>query len=340
MGGRKQIKCLSCKRIRVMLNNFYIDWSYRRHSWRASFFYNCLTGASAFSIVFTLVFQQLIKSFNFFMNYSCDHRSINFMLRDLLIFLIISSLICILSFFLSRMCSILSNYTISDFMSLGKWINSIGCTVKWFPWALAILFILWFLINIFNLGSLYVKPNLWCKPRLNIEATFAVNNCRIFEGRRTKCTQNFIEQGGSASKKTIRKCNDLNYLRNNKYFVFIPDLEKPTYTSCDFVNFDVCKKYLELLLDPSSHEKDKVPEGCLEKVPTKIEDFFDKKIYASDLYRYAQLFIIGGNVTFSLFVFFFYFLKRTTQFDGLFYQPGDNSENILLQMLRPLTPWS
>lgn len=340
MKVKKNASCCRCNRIKAMINDFYIDWNYRRHSWRASFFYNCLTGAAAFSIVFAVVFQQLIKTFNFFYNYSCDHRSINFMLMNLFIFLVIISLICILSFFLSRMCSILSNYTISDFMSLKKWINIIGCTVKWFPWALAILFMLWFLINIFNLGSLYIKPNLWCKRRLNLEAIFAANNCRIFEGRRTRCTQDIPEQKGLAFNKSIRKCNDLNFLRNNKYFTFIPDFKKPNYAACDFSNYDVCKIYRDIIEDQSSQYKHTVLEGCLEKVPTKNEDFYDKKIDVSDLYRYAQLFIIGSNVTFGLFVFCFFFIKRTTEFDGLFYQPGDNSENIILHILRPLTPWS
>ncbi|CRG99384.1 conserved Plasmodium protein, unknown function [Plasmodium relictum] len=329
-------------RIAKMINEFYINWNYRRHSWRASFYYNCLTIIAAFNIIFTLIFQQFIKSFNFFINYSCEYANINFMLTDLLIFLVLTSFISILAFFLSRICSIFSNFTINDFMSLGECIKRIGCTAKWFPWGLAILFVFWFVINIFNLITLYVTPNLWCKRRLNITGTLVVNNCRIFEGRRTSCTNTMMEHGGNTNISYIRKCNDLSYLKNHNYFIFIPDFRKESYKQCNFNNLRVCIAYRELRNDQHASEKAKgmKMEGCLENTPTKVEEFYDKDIQTSDLYKYAQIFTIGSNVTFFLLMFFFYFIKYTTQFDGLFYQSTDNSEIFILQILRPLTPWS
>lgn len=334
----KDRKYLKCNRIQNLITNFYIDWNYRRHSWRASFYYNCLTGAAAFGIIFTLLFQQLIKSFNFFVNYECTNVQINFMLIDLLVFLTISSLIGILSLVLSRICAILSNYTINDFMSLGRWIKRIGCAVKWFPWVLAILFVLWAIINVFNLITLYFFPELWCKARLNDEAAFVVNNCRIFEGRRTTCTQGLDEERVSQFGKAIRKCNSLAFLRERGYFEFTPDFTSKKAKTCNFKNDIICTAFRNRSkgIEPGL----KASYGCLETVTPNNDDFYDQHIFVSDLYRYAQLFIIGGNITYVLFIFFFYFIKYTTEFDGLFYQPADNSDYLFVQILRPLTPWS
>ncbi|SBT33458.1 conserved Plasmodium protein, unknown function [Plasmodium ovale wallikeri] len=325
-----------------MIKEFYINWNYRRQSWRISFYYNCLAIAAAFNIALTLIFQQLIKSFNFFVNYSCEYEHINFILTDLLIFIILTSFISIFAFFLSRICSILSNFTINDFMSLGKWIERIGCTVKWFPWALAILLIFWFIINTFNLITLYASPNLWCKTRLNNVATFVVNNCRLFEGRTAACTSDMIEPSGSKSISYIRKCNDLDYLKNHNYFTFIPDLDDKNYIQCTFNNINICTLYKSLRNSQLMLERAKSLklQGCVKNPPSEIEDFYDRDIQNSDLYKYSQIFTIGSNVTFFLVMFFFYFVKRTTQFDGLFYQSIDNSDMFILRMLRPLTPWT
>ncbi|GAW80237.1 hypothetical protein, conserved [Plasmodium gonderi] len=326
-----------------MIKEFYINWNYRRQSWRISFYYNCLAIVTAFNIVLTLIFQQLIKSFNFFINYYCEYEHINFILTDLLIFIILTSFISIFAFFLSRICSILSNFTINDFMSLGKWIERIGCTVKWFPWALAILIIFWFIINIFNLITLYITPNLWCKSRLNNVATHIVNNCRLFEGRKAACTIDMADLGSSSSTTSyIRKCNDLDFLKNHNYFTFIPDLTDKNYLQCTFNNINICTLYKSLRNSQQALDKAKglKLDGCLQNPPSEIEDFYDNNIQTSDLYKYSQIFIIGSNVTFVLLMFFFFFVKRTTQFDGLFYQSLDNSEMVILRILRPLTPWA
>ncbi|KJP88631.1 hypothetical protein AK88_01711 [Plasmodium fragile] len=326
-----------------IIKEFYLNWNYRRHSWRISFYYNCLALLTAFSIALTLIFQQLIKSFSFFVNYSCEYEHINFILTDLLIFLILISFISIFAFFLSRICSILSNFTINDFMSLGKWIERIGCTVKWFPWALAILIIFWFAINIFNLVTLYFTPNLWCKRRLNNLAIHVVNNCRLFEGRTAACTVDMIDTSSNGNTTSyIRKCNDLDFLKNHNYFALVPDLADKNYVKCTFNNINICTLYKNLRNNEQILQKAKELklEGCLQNPPSEVEDFYDNNIQTSDLYKYSQIFTIGSNVTFAVLMFFFYFVKRTTQFDGLFYQSIDNSEMLILRILRPLTPWT
>ncbi|SOV76328.1 conserved Plasmodium membrane protein, unknown function [Plasmodium sp. gorilla clade G3] len=325
-----------------MIKDFYINWNYRRPSWRASFYYNCLSFLTGLSIVCTLIFQQLLKTFNFFINYYCEYEYINFILTDLLIYLTLISLICVFSFLLSRICSILSNFTINDFMSLGKWIERIGCTVKWFPWLLALLIIFWFIINVFNIITIYATPNLWCRNRLNLEGSFVANNCRLFEGRVAACTSDMVERKTSDSLNYVRKCNDLKFLKNHYYFTFVPDLKNKNYAQCTFNNINICILYKSLIYNHDVIEKIRKMniEGCLRNPPKDIEDFYDQGMKTSDLYKYSQLFIIGSNVTFLFLMFFFYFLKKTTQFDGLFYQSLHNSDIFILRILRPLTPWS
>ncbi|KAI4839408.1 hypothetical protein MKS88_001958 [Plasmodium brasilianum] len=325
-----------------IIKKFYINWNHRRQSWRISFYYNCLAIVTAINIVLNLIFQQLIKSFNFFINYSCEYEHINFILTDLLIFLILTSFITIFAFFLSRICSLLSNFTINDFMSLGKWTERIGCTVKWFPWLLAILLILWFILNVFNLITIYVTPNWWCKRRLNDLATHVVNNCRMFEGRTAACTNDMQELSGSTNISNIRKCNDLDYLKNHNYFTFIPDLDNKNYMQCTFNNINICTLYRNLRNNKQIMEKAESfkIEGCLQNPPSEIQEFYVNNIEISDLYKYSQIFTVGSNVTFFLLIFFFYFVKRTTQFDGLFYQSIDSSDIYILRILRPLTPWT
>ncbi|CXI32851.1 conserved Plasmodium protein, unknown function [Plasmodium berghei] len=324
-----------------IINTFYINWNHRRQNWRVSFYYNCLTIITALNVIFTLIFQHLIKSFDFFINYSCELEHINFVLNGLLIFLILLSFISIFAFFLSRISSIFSNFTINDFMSLGKWMERIGCTVKWFPWALAVFIVFWFSINIFNLITLYATPNLWCKPRINTVATYIVNNCRLYESKTATCS-NDDDVSSSKSLNLIKKCNSLDYLKNNNYFAFVPDLNDKNYAQCTFNNINICTLYKSLRNNQQLLEKykDLKLSGCLNNTTMEIEDFYDKNIHKSDLYKYSEIFTIGSNVIFFIMISFFFFIKRTTQFDGLFYQSIDSSDMFILRILRHFTPWS
>ncbi|VWU51344.1 conserved membrane protein, unknown function [Hepatocystis sp. ex Piliocolobus tephrosceles] len=324
-----------------LLNELYINWNYRRQSWRISFYYNCLTIIAILNIIITLIFQHLIKSFNFFVNYSCDSPYINFILNDLLTFMILACFTCFFAFFLSRICAILSNFTMNDFMSLGNWNEILGCTAKWFPWIVAILFIFWFLINTFNLCTLYIRPNLWCRTSLNTLGTYIVENCRIFEGKRTTCTSEFFDTNVKIINNII-KCNNLDYLKDKSYLTFIPDLTSKKYTECTFNNTTICNYYKDIRLNTSKPDniQNLDIKGCLKNHNLKTKDFYNINLNNSDLYTYLQIYIIGSNIMFFLILFFFFFVKRTTHFDGLFYQSITRSDMLILRFLRFLIPWT
>ncbi|SBS83789.1 hypothetical protein, conserved [Plasmodium malariae] len=164
----------------------------------------------------------------------------------------------------------------------------------------------------------------------------------MFEGRTAACTNDMQELSGSTNISNIRKCNDLDYLKNHNYFTFIPDLDNKNYMQCTFNNINICTLYRNLRNNKQIMEKAESfkIEGCLQNPPSEIQEFYVNNIEISDLYKYSQIFTVGSNVTFFLLIFFFYFVKRTTQFDGLFYQSIDSSDIYILRILRPLTPWT
>lgn len=80
---------------------------------------------------------------------------------------------------LGRVCNIFSNYTLTDFMSTGKWLDRIGFTVKWFPWLIALLMFLWLILLCISIAWIFINPHHWCSDRWVDEAVSSVVNCRL-----------------------------------------------------------------------------------------------------------------------------------------------------------------
>ncbi|EKX74192.1 uncharacterized protein BEWA_042300 [Theileria equi strain WA] len=314
------------------LESLRFNWKRRRYLWRASFFYNLVSWILVVGIILTFVFHYLITGFSFFVNYSCSSRSIHMISLFIITLTITTGILLILSIFLARMCNMFSNYALSHFMSTGKWLDCFGCTVKWFPWLSAVLMWLWLIIQFSSLIWVFVNSRQWCERRFDESAVNAVKNCRFIITGSLPCKLDLE----AFNHHEIRECNHPDYLIKRKMIALALS---DNGSSCNIEDTAVCNAFKDLIEEKDVNWNQPALTGCLGKVPSDMNDFIDEK-NSSDLYKYILLFNITWSVVLVLIVALFYFIKSVTIFDAIIYQPKDPSDNIMIKMVRPFTPWT
>ncbi|KAK2198088.1 hypothetical protein BdWA1_001093 [Babesia duncani] len=322
----------SCGCFGNLINSFHFKWTRRRHLWRASFFYYVISWVLIIGIILTFAFHYLITNFSFFVNYSCSHRSIRIISWYIALQIMVIGVLLLFSIFLARMCNIFSNYTLSDFISTGKWLDFFGCTVKWLPWFMSFIMGLLIILQISSLIWIFANPRQWCAVRMNEAAVNAVRNCRLIVSDKTACSIGIK----TVLHKEIRRCNSTDYLIERNMMLLA--LSEPN-AKCSVQTTAVCLAYKEVYYGREVDWNKEELRGCLGPKFDDIEKFIDRN-NSSDLYKYALLFNITWSVCYFLIVCLFNFIKSVTEFDAIIYQPKDPSESIIIKMIRPLTPWS
>ncbi|UVC49560.1 hypothetical protein MACK_003398 [Theileria orientalis] len=314
------------------IESLRFNWTRRRYIWRASFFYSLVSWVLLLGIVLTLLFHILLRQFSFFVNYSCSARSIKLINGFILSIIITTGILVILSIFLAKICNIFSNYTMSHFMETGNWLKFLGCTVKWFPWIFALFMWIWLAFQLSSLIWIFVGPKQWCVNRFDEMAVNAVKNCRLILKRMTPC-QITLE---NTYPKEIRSCNDPDYLIQRKMILMA--LKDPS-TKCTIEDLSVCNAYRDAMEKEDFKWDEPALSGCYGTIPTDMSDFIDEK-NTSDLFKYILLSNISWSITFVVIVCLFYFIKSVTKFDAIIYQPKDPSDNLVIKIVRPFTPWT
>ncbi|KAK1441786.1 hypothetical protein BgAZ_501180 [Babesia gibsoni] len=309
-------------------------WYRRRYLWRASYFYSVLSWALVIGIILTFTFHYLLTNFKFFMSYCCSSRSIRMITWYIAIEMFMTGIILMMAIFLARVCNMFSNYIISESMSTGRMMTLLGCSVKWMPWFLSFVFLLTILIHTGSLIWIFVNSQQWCANRYNDAVVNAVKNCRAIIKGSIPCQMSFK----SGLHKEIRECNSPTYLLN-KRLMLVALANKKSSLPCSIEDPAVCTAFNDSLLGKAVDWTKPELKGCLGKLPKTLDDYIDTRSL-SDLYKYLLLYDITWAVVYFLMICFFYLMKHTTEFDAIIYQPFHQSENILIKIMRPMTPWS
>ncbi|ORM40608.1 uncharacterized protein BXIN_1927 [Babesia sp. Xinjiang] len=309
-------------------------WQRRRYLWRASYYYSFMSWALVIGLVLTFTFHYLITNFKFFMSYSCSARSIRMITWYIAMQMFLIGLILVMAIFLARVCNLFSNVIISDSMTTGRVMTMLGCSIKWLPWALAAIMGVTILFNSSSLIWMFANSRQWCETRFNDAAVNAVRNCRLIVSGNVPCNISMT----SGVHKEIRECNSPRYLIN-KRLMLLALVENTSQLPCSVEDPTVCNAFNDVLLGKSVDWSRGDLRGCLGKVPESLDAFQDTAT-SSDLYKYLVLYSISWAVLFFILICFFYLMKHTTEFDAIIYQAKDPTENILIKIMQPLTPWS
>lgn len=309
-------------------------WSRRRYVWRASFFYNLVSWTLVVGLILTFMFHYLITNFKFFMSYCCSSRSIRMITWYITLEMFMIGIILIMAIFLARVCNMFSNYIISESMSTGRVMTALGCSVKWMPWAMAFAVSISIILRGASLIWIFANSKQWCENRYNDAAVNAVKNCRLIIQGNIPCAISFK----SGMYKEIRECNSPRYLLN-KRLMLVALVHKNSTLPCSVEDPTVCNAFNDALQGKAVDWSRTELKGCLGKLPSTLDSFMDTGT-SSDLYKYLVLYDITWAVVYFLLVCLFYLMKHTTEFDAILYQPVHQSENIIIKIMRPLTPWS
>ncbi|KAF8822683.1 hypothetical protein IE077_003152 [Cardiosporidium cionae] len=254
-------------------------------------------------------------------------------------------MIVLMALLMSRLTHMFSNYTLSDFMSSGKWADRMGCLVKWIPWLMAVTTISWGLMNVINVAWVFLLPDSWCKQRWTQQAEVAVRNCRYWNRRSGGCASVAIPEDDTQQDSTqnLFRCNGGQYLNDFKFLKFIPKVESGSSVSsdCSFSKPSICAAYSQLMknLEEDVFETVSDLQACLGNNVKPLEELIEIDNH-SDLYRYIQLYCILWSVVWVILILMFYYFKAVSFFDAMFFQAYEESENIIARILKPLTPWS
>ncbi|PFH32807.1 putative membrane protein [Besnoitia besnoiti] len=240
---------------------------------------------------------------------------------------------------MARLTNMFSNYSLSDFMSIGKWADRLGCLVKWLPWLVAVCAIGWIVINAVNISWILIDPKSWCARRWADKGIAAVVNCRTWYRGDAPCIEP-QEKTNMANK--VASCNDGDFLEANHFFLFTPkDGEK-----CSFKTIEICRafkqKYTSFGNGGDINWGKEPLDKCLgtEAETLGADNFLVTTDENSDLYRYVFMYVVGWCVAVLTLVIIFYYVKSSSNFEAMFYQPQRKGDNVILKIIRPLTPWS
>ncbi|GIX65736.1 uncharacterized protein BcabD6B2_51710 [Babesia caballi] len=181
---------------------------------------------------------------------------------------------------------------------------------------------------------MFANSRQWCENRFNEAAVNAVKNCRLIVLGHTPCTLSFT----SGLHKEIRECNSPQYLLN-KRLMLLALVENSSSLPCSVEDPAVCNAFNDVFQGKQVDWQRAELRGCLGRVPETLDNFKDTGT-SSDLYKYLMLYGITWAVVYFLLICFFCLIKKTTEFDAIIYQPKDPTENILMKLMRPMTPWS
>lgn len=172
--------CNTCQNIRF-------NWMRRRYSWRLAFFYRLLTALAVIGVILTLVLRLMIVSLSFFRNYRCGKQAISLIGLNFILMMSIMGTTAILCIMMARILDMFGNFTIAEFMSLGKWLSRLGFVSKWGPWLVALLADMWVIVSFINNVWILASPQDWCSRRWSPKAVVAVDNCRMWYNGNAKC---------------------------------------------------------------------------------------------------------------------------------------------------------
>ncbi|KAF8819209.1 hypothetical protein IE077_001421, partial [Cardiosporidium cionae] len=254
-------------------------------------------------------------------------------------------IVVLMALLMSRLTHMFSNYTLSDFMSSGKWADRMGCLVKWIPWLIAVTAIAWGLLNVINVAWVFLLPDSWCRQRWTPQGEVAVRNCRYWNRRSGGCASVALPDGETEqdSAKNLYRCNGGQYLNDFNFLKFIPKVKSGSQMSmdCSFSKASVCAAYNQLTmnLDEGIFNTISDLQDCLGNDNKPLEELIESDNH-SDLYRYIQLYCILWSVVWVILVLMFYYFKAVSFFDAMFFQAYEESENFITRAIKPLTPWS
>ncbi|CDI81197.1 hypothetical protein, conserved [Eimeria acervulina] len=253
----------------------------------------------------TLVLYLLIKSLSFFKNYRCGERAISLIGINFIIMICIMSTTGILCIMMARILDMFGNFSIAEFMSLGKWISRLGFMSKWGPWIVAILADCWLIVSFINTVWILAAPNDWCSRRWNAQAIVAVENCRLWYKGNVKClsTEQNLQNSESG---LVTTCNDGNELLAQKFLSFTP---KEGSEDCSFQDLSVCRAYANLREGKSLDWNESPLNKCLGDAAVSPDSFHDSLSESSDLYRYLMIYVQGWTITLIGVVCFFIYTK-------------------------------
>eukprot|EP00371_Babesia_bovis_P000437 XP_001609084.1 hypothetical protein [Babesia bovis T2Bo] len=299
-----------CGCINRHIESIRFRWQRRRYLWRASYYY---TGMSV-----ALVAARSIRMITWYIT-----------MQMLLI-----GVVLIMAIFMARVCNMFSNVIISDSMTTERLMTMLGCSIKWLPWVMAALMAITIIFHSSSMIWMFANSRQWCENRFNEAAVNAVRNCRLIVRGNVPCTLTMT----SGLHKEIRECNSPQYLLS-KRLMLLALVENTSRLPCSVADPAVCNAFNEVLSGRDVDWSRGELRGCLGKIPESLDAFIDAAT-SSDLYKYLMLYSIIWAVVFFLLICFFYLMKHTTEFDAIIYQAKDPTENIIVKIMQPFTPWS
>lgn len=179
------------------------EWRRRRNGYRLSVYYQVLGGMVFCGNLVTMILYFLITSRDFFKNYRCGSQAQSLIAMNFLAMMICTGTAGLFSILMSRVLLLFNNYPVSEFMSLGKCIDRLGCIAKWVPWLLIMCFIGWFTINVVNATWIFALPEQWCSRRWSLAGVTAVENCRSWYRGTGKCIDTGRSLGSAQSHRPV-----------------------------------------------------------------------------------------------------------------------------------------
>lgn len=152
--------------------------------------YNVLTGVVIVGNALTFALLSIISGRDFFINYRCGKQAISLINTNFVAMMGVTGIMGLCALMMSRLTNMFSNYSLSDFMSIGKWADRLGCLVKWLPWLVAVSAIGWITINFVNITWILADPKSWCARRWSERGIAAVVNCRRWFRGKVPCMEN------------------------------------------------------------------------------------------------------------------------------------------------------
>eukprot|EP00918_Siedleckia_nematoides_P003984 GHVU01008991.1.p1 GENE.GHVU01008991.1~~GHVU01008991.1.p1 ORF type:complete len:298 (+),score=36.51 GHVU01008991.1:1198-2091(+) len=289
------------------------------------------------------------KNCGFFANYECTPMSIRFIMYSVMAMNWIWILQGTTAYLCATVIDIFTDYSLKDFMDAGRWGDYLGCMVKYLPWAVVVLHMIWAVLIVVAL--ILVPVAGICSNRFNKLGVSAVKNCRLYytsstsANRPSQCTVEPAE-----ATKNIWNCGSFNYLFDKRFLLMDCELGLAKHICeyySDLQGEIVGKEFIDAYNGWSARNACTTPrpDYNFSWTPTFQDEgeppfpTYWHELTKSDLYRYATIWCLWACGFFVAVTVCAAIIRFRSPVESSFYQPKQDEDNCCVACCRAMTPW-
>ncbi|KNG75884.1 hypothetical protein PFMG_02179 [Plasmodium falciparum IGH-CR14] len=305
------------------------NWKKKKYVWRYSLFFSIFYILLLFGLCYTIIIRFLISNESF-SNHYCSSSKISSLQRSYMFIFIFVILMGFLNFFFSRLTYLYSNFTNSEFFTLGIYYTIVGFLIKYMSWILSLLYICWIFFLIISILTIFFNPSLWCGLTYNIYGMDALHNCFLVQSKNTGC---------EISKDIIKltkndHCNDFNILKVQSLLFLV---RSSPNASCSLKDKKLCDFFVDFIKNKQT-TWESFPQCSGNTLELTEEYFLEQPDKKSNIYLFSLSIIFFWFITTLVLFTLFIVIKINTPVDSSFIMNEDRL-NFFFKFTRLLDTW-